>query len=73
MRIKQFFFTMMVMILCSAFTAVAQDVSGGDSQSPPVTVGGNEPTEEQKSVLNELLQEIALNSSITGDIANLDS
>ena len=73
MRIKKFFFTMMVIISCSTFTAVAQYVTGGDSQSPPVTVGGNEPTEEQKSVLSELLQEIALNSSITGDIANLDS
>ena len=31
MRIKKFFFTMMVMISCSAFMAVAQDVSGGDS------------------------------------------
>lgn len=80
----------MLMLPCSAFTAVVLDVSGGEFvcnvadmtrgqvvvgavETGNFTVGGEEPTEQQKTLLSELLQEIALNSSITGDIANLDS
>ena len=41
MMMVVFSFTMMVMISCSAFMAVAQDVTGGDSQSPGTEAGAS--------------------------------
>lgn len=80
----------MLMLPCSAFTAVVPDVSGGEFvcnvadmtrgqvvvgavETGNFTVGGEEPTEQQKTLLNDLFQELAQNSSITGEVAILDS
>lgn len=56
-----------------AASSALPNAKAGGLEGNNVTVGGNEPTEEQKSVLNDLLQELAQNSSITGEVANLDS
>ena len=53
-----------------AASSALPNAKAGGLEGNNVTVGGNEPTEEQKSVLNDLLQELAQNSSITGEVVS---